>query len=93
MRAFVRIAMPAKVYQAHQQRVLDDLKTRLTRQKTDDIVAEMDAEVNAFERQKQDADDGGAGEGQPAGTPQAGSSSAFDELDRELKEKARDPSE
>ncbi len=51
MRAFVRMAMKAKTYIAYQEQSLDELKTRLTQQKSDDILDEMQAELAAWEKE------------------------------------------
>jgi len=49
IRAFVRLALPAEDYIAYQQKSVNELKVRLTQQKTEDIMAEMDAEVKAWD--------------------------------------------
>lgn len=49
MRAFVRMQLQVKTYLKYQEASLGDLKTRLMQQKTDDILAEMQAEKEAWE--------------------------------------------
>jgi hypothetical protein len=49
MRAFVRLEMKSKTYIAYQGKTLNELKTRLMQQKTEDIMAEMEAELAAWE--------------------------------------------
>ncbi len=44
IRAFVRLALPVKDYVAYQETTLNALKTKLVRQKVDEIMAEIDAE-------------------------------------------------
>lgn len=45
MRAFVRLKMDAATYQEIQKKRLTELTNKLIHQKTDDIMAEMDAEI------------------------------------------------
>jgi hypothetical protein len=55
MRAFVRLALDAGQYVDYQRTVLEDLRRRLTQQKAEDIMAEMDAELKAWEAEEQAA--------------------------------------
>ncbi|NQU41116.1 MAG: hypothetical protein HQ523_14285 [Lentisphaerae bacterium] len=52
LRAFVRLDMSAKTYVAYQTTTLNALKTRLMQQKTDDILNEMQAEINAWNQEE-----------------------------------------
>lgn len=48
LRAFVRLKLDADDYLAHQDKTLRELRTKLTHQKSDDIMAEMEAEMAAL---------------------------------------------
>ena len=52
MRAFVRLAMPFNDYLKHQEQSLGELKHKLMQQKSEDIMAEVDAEVQALEQSR-----------------------------------------
>ncbi len=45
LRAFVRLRLETEDYLAHQERILRELRIRLTHQKSEDIMAELDAEM------------------------------------------------
>lgn len=45
MRAFVRVDVDSDIYNEFQTKTLHELKTRLTRQKTEDIMSEMEEEL------------------------------------------------
>jgi hypothetical protein len=47
MRAFVRINMQPKIFMAYQKREVKALKTKIVHQKSDEILAEMEAEIAA----------------------------------------------
>ncbi len=92
MRAFVRLALPMEPYVKYQEQWLHDLKRKLMQQKTEDIMAEIDAEVAAF---KGSEGEDPAPEAQPAAparpaprpdaaAPVRGADDAFNELEREL---------
>jgi len=92
IRAFVRLSLPAKRYIAHQTKKLHELKTRLVRQKSEDILEEIEAEKAAGLGQlmpepgpssatEPRAPDRAPGLGQPAGP--AGVDDAFRELEQE----------
>lgn len=55
IRAFVRLKLAAKDYVDYQQKVITDLKRRLTQQKTEDIMDEMEAELAAWEKEEEGA--------------------------------------
>jgi len=48
MRAFVRLSLKSNVFLEHQEETMQTLKSKIMHQKTDDIIAEMDAEVAAY---------------------------------------------
>jgi len=48
LRAFVRLKLDAADYLAHQEKTLRELRNKLTHQKSDDIMAEMEAEMEAL---------------------------------------------
>jgi len=50
MRAFVRLALKTSVFIEHQEETMQGLKTKIMHQKTDDILAEIDAEVAAYNK-------------------------------------------
>lgn len=91
MRAFVRLKLPAKIYNEFQTTELNELKRKLMRQKTEDILSEIDAEVKSM-GDISDARPGSAGAaprqtgdtGDVPGGSVSGIDSAFDELNREL---------
>lgn len=94
MRAFVRIALAAKTYTAYQEEQLHKLRVRVTQQKTEDIMAEMDAEVSALQAPMPQngadtpaptPDDAATPAPAPATPPASGPASGpFGEMEREL---------
>ena len=48
MRAFVRLALKTSLFVDHQEETVQALKSKIVHQKTDDIIAEIDAEVQAY---------------------------------------------
>ncbi len=48
MRAFVRLELRADAYIEYQEKCIQDLKYKIMHQKTDDILAEMETEVEAY---------------------------------------------
>jgi len=48
MRAFVRLALKTNTYMEYQEDALQELKSKIMHQKTEDILGEMDAEVEAY---------------------------------------------
>jgi hypothetical protein len=82
MRAFVRIALPSKVYVDYQAETLDALKKRLLQQKAEDILDEMKVELEAWEDEEKPAI---PGDPVPDTTPKSvvpAADSAFDELEK-----------
>lgn len=99
IRAFIRLAMPADAFVDYQERTVKDLKHKILRQKSDDILAEMEAE-------KTEAEKGLSGmpEAQPVSLPRPnpqpsppagsdeptppvpGADSAFEALEQEITE-------
>jgi hypothetical protein len=54
IRAFVRIALRAEDYFAFQEQQVNTFKERLMEQKTDDVLAEMEAELASWEEEQPD---------------------------------------
>ena len=49
MRAFVRLALKTGAFIDHQEETMQTLKSKIMHQKSDDILAEIDAEVRAYD--------------------------------------------
>lgn len=94
MRAFVRLALPADAYIAYQEATVKDLKQKIVRQKSDDILAEIEQESQGLINTQKvpDTPIEGAVPATPKAEPRPQTSSklpsadnAFDELEAEQK--------
>lgn len=92
MRAFVRLTLASDNYVDYQENILKELKTKLMRQKTEDILEEMDAEGAAVDGlgMKTELKPGVTRTPPPPSAPPtrpvAGADAAFQELDAEVEE-------
>ena len=56
MRAFVRLSLKTKTFMEYQKKQVKILKSKIVHQKSDDILAEMDAEIAAMDKEKGSVD-------------------------------------
>lgn len=90
-RAFVRLALPSEDYVAYQQDILKELKTKIVRQKTEEILEEMEKEKAAVTPLSEvpeamparPPDTAPTPPPPPAEEPIPGAEAAFDELEAE----------
>ena len=95
IRAFIRIKMQPKVFVEYQKSEVKALKNRIVHQKTDDILAEMEAEIAADNKAKaknlkesvpgaDGVEDSGVVDAPKVKPEKSGNGGHFDDLEREL---------